>query len=404
MGMQAGVNATADAPTGAEAPPVPKSIIGQYGSWAANLVEDPPQLSFRRKLALNIDDWRATARAKISELLSSPAEVDATGVQTLSHEQFDGLDIEHISWQLPYGRATQAVLLKPHGATGPLPAVLGLHDHGGNKYFGHRKITRTSQAQHPLIIEHQAEYYAGLAWANELARQGYVVLVPDTFAFGSRRVLYQDMAEIPWGACRTQGRSDDDPESMEHIEAYNKWASEHESIMAKSLFCGGTTWPGVFLAEDQAALSVLCARPEVDSTRVGCAGLSGGGLRTVFLGGIDQRIQCAICVGFLSTWRDFLMFKAYTHTWMAYVPLLSKFLDFPEILGLRAPLPTMTQNCTEDPLYTLPEMQRANSMLEEIYAKADAQENYSGQFYAGGHRFDQSMQKAAFAWFHRWLQ
>ena len=91
------------------------------------------------------------------------------------------------------------------------------------------------------------------------ARQGYAVLVPDTFTFGSRRVLYQDMAEIPWGACRTQGRSDDDPESIEHIEAYNKWASEHESIMAKSLFCGGTTWPGVFLAEDQAALSVLCA-------------------------------------------------------------------------------------------------------------------------------------------------
>jgi hypothetical protein len=41
------------------------------------------------------------------------------------------------------------------------------------------------------------------------------------------------------------------PEKQEHIDAYNQWASEHEHILSKSLFCGGTTWPGVFLAEDQ---------------------------------------------------------------------------------------------------------------------------------------------------------
>ncbi|MEJ7682350.1 MAG: hypothetical protein WKG06_31770 [Segetibacter sp.] len=30
----------------------------------------------------------------------------------------------------------------------------------------------------------------------------------------------------------------------ENIEAYNEWAGDHEHVMAKSLFCAGTTWPG----------------------------------------------------------------------------------------------------------------------------------------------------------------
>ena len=47
---------------------------------------------------------------------------------------------------------------KPASAKTPLPAILGFHDHGGNKYFGTRKITRTSDDQHPLMVQHQ-DYY-----------------------------------------------------------------------------------------------------------------------------------------------------------------------------------------------------------------------------------------------------
>ncbi|MEX2591760.1 MAG: hypothetical protein WD426_03225 [Anditalea sp.] len=53
----------------------------------------------------------------------------------------------------------------------------------------------------------------------------------------------------------------------------NKWAADHEDIMAKSLFSAGTTWPGVFYAEDQIAPDVLCDRKDVDADRIGCAGL-----------------------------------------------------------------------------------------------------------------------------------
>ena len=126
-------------------------------------------------------------------------------------------------------------------------------------------------------------------------------------------------------------------------------------------------------------------------------------MRTVFLGGTDPRIQCAVCVGLMSTWRDFLLHKSFTHTWMTYVPLLPRDLDFPEILGLRVPLPTLVLNDEEDQLFTLAEMKRADVILQEVYDKAGAPERYRGSFYPGPHKFDLPMQKEAFDWFDTWL-
>jgi hypothetical protein len=174
--------------------------------------------------------------------------------------------------------------------------------------------------------------------------------------------------------------------------------------MAKSLFSAGTTWPGVFFSEDRVALDILCAREDVDSARIGCGGLSGGGMRTVFMGGLDPRITCAVCVGFMTTWKDFVLHKSYTHTWMTYVPLLPNELDFPEILGLRAPLPTLVLNSTDDELYTLSEMKAADQILTDVYKKANSAEQYQGKFYPGQHKFDLHMQRDAFDWFDRWLK
>ena len=168
------------------------------------------------------------------------------------------------------------------------------------------------------------------------------------------------------------------PTTSRISQAYNRWAANHESILAKALFSAGTTWPGVFAAEDRIALDVLCARPDVDTARVGCCGLSGGGLRTVFLAGMDERIACAVCAGMMTTWRDYLLDKVQTHTWMCYVPLLPPEMDYPEILGLRVPQPTLVLNNNDDPLFTLPEMERADRILGEVYRKAGAPDRYRG--------------------------
>ena len=70
---------------------------------------------------------------------------------------------------------------------------------------------------------------------------------------------------------------------------------------------------------------------------------------------------------------------------------------------MRAPLPTLVQNNTEDPLFTLTEMRRADVMLRQLYEKAEAADHYRCGFYAGEHKFDIAMQSDAFDWFDRWL-
>ncbi len=375
------------------------NMIGAYGDWAAHIVQDPPLLSFRQPMFSNVDAWRGVARARFRQALMGPGSA-ATPVAVLQHQlEFDGLSIEHIQWQLPFGPPTEALVLKPAGAQGKLPGVVGLHDHGGNKYFGLRKITRMSKDPHPLMLRHQEHYYEGTAWANELARRGYVVLVHDTFTFGSRRVRVADVPENIRGHL-----TEVNPEAEDEIQRYNEFAANHEHLMAKSLFCAGVTWPGVFVFDDQRAVDYLASRPDVDATRIGCGGLSGGGLRTVMLTGADERIRCSCCVGMMTTWRDYLLNKCYTHTWMVYVPGLPRDLDYPEVLGLGAPNPVLVLNNRQDQLFTLPEMERADGILTEVYKKAGAPERYRASFYDGPHKFDRAMQKEAFAWFDRWLK
>jgi dienelactone hydrolase len=381
--------------------PVRINMVGSYGPWLADEVlgNEPGRLSFRTGRWGSVDDWRAVARRRVLERI---APVDLGGppeVRVESRHSHDGLDFERLSWPLPAGPRTEAVFIKPSGAQGPLPGILALHDHAANKFLGWRKVVKTGTDDWEIQRRHHDEYYGGVGWANEIARRGYAVLVHDTFPFASRRVRVGDVSpEVRAGGV------DPEPDDLDGIEKYNDFAAAHEHIMEKSLLSAGTTWPGVYVVEDQRALDVLSSRPEVDPSRIGCAGLSGGGMRTVFLGGLDDRIKVAVAVGFMTTWRDFLLDKCFTHTWMTYVPLLPRELDFPEILALRAPAATMVLSCREDPLYTLGEMERADSILRETFERAGAADRYQGNFYGGGHKFDRAMQADAFDWFDQFLK
>jgi dienelactone hydrolase len=377
--------------------------IGSYGSWAAGLLDKGlPALSLRTGKFKNVAAWRKLARRRVWDLLAAPPQVPTPKVRVVARGTYDGLAWEKLSWKLPYGPATEAVLLKPANAKpgARLPGILALHDHGGRKYFGWRKIAQIDDVVHPLMLEHRDECYDALAWANEAARRGYAVLCHDTFLFGSRRVHVRDV--LPH--VRGEGTDPGSDERTSDIKSYNQWAGNHEHLVAKSLFSAGTTWPALFLRDDQAALSVLCARKDVDARRVGCGGLSGGGLRTVFLAGMDDRIRSCFCAGFFTTWKDLVLFKAWTHTWMTYLPLLPRDLDFPEILGLRAPLPTLVLNCDSDPLFTTSEARRAAKMLQDVYKRAGARDAFRFSMYPGGHQLDRDMQKEAFEWLDASLQ
>ncbi len=377
-----------------------KNTVGAYGSWLDRLaIRHPGPLSFRNRRFRTLIRWRALAKAKALECMAPPDIGGRPRARITRKYIWDGLHVEHLCWQLPYGPSTEAIFLKPAGARGRLPGVLALHCHGGNKFLGWRKVARGKETPPPVSRNHVVQYYSGRYWANELAKRGFAVLAHDMFAFASRRVKPKDALDrVRAGASRK------DPKTLKEIAEYNNWAGNHESVMARALFDAGTTWPGVTLAEDQRALDVLCARPDVDPHRVGCGGLSGGGMRTVYLAGLDVRIRAGVAVGFMTTWADNAVNKCWTHTWMAHIPLLPNYFDFPEILGLRVPAPALVLNCRSDQLFTLSEMRRADAMLRAVYRKAGVPNNYECSFYPGLHKFDTPMQLEAFAFFDRHLK
>ena len=108
------------------------SMLGAYGPWAAGLAgEGPNYLSFRHTHWTDLAAWRPAARRRFRERLAMPDSGGTPETRLERQYSYDGLQVEELSWQLPYGPRTAAVLLKPSAAQGRLPGVLALHDHGG---------------------------------------------------------------------------------------------------------------------------------------------------------------------------------------------------------------------------------------------------------------------------------
>src|SRR5436305_5293476 len=94
------------------------SEVGAYGPWLADKVlgDAPGRLSFRTGKWKNVDEWRSAARARVLECIA-PVNLGGTPEVTVTgRTEYDGLDIEFLTWQLPGGPKTEAVFLKPHGA------------------------------------------------------------------------------------------------------------------------------------------------------------------------------------------------------------------------------------------------------------------------------------------------
>jgi hypothetical protein len=70
--------------------------------------------------------------------------------------------------------------------------------------------------------------------------------------------------------------------------------------------------------------------------------------------------------------------------------------DWPDLASCRAPSPLMVLYAREDQLFTLAGMTTAHDRIGFLYDKADGSDAYAGIFYAGRHRFDEVMQRAAF--------
>jgi hypothetical protein len=128
----------------------------------------------------------------------------------------------------------------------------------------------------------------------------------------------------------------------------------------------GRTLVGERLRDLMRAVDHLASMPQVDKTRIGCAGLSLGGEMAMWLAAMDERIAACVSSGFLTTMDQ----MEYDHCMCWKFDGLRELVDFPEIFGLIAPRPLQCQNgLGEEPhMFVVPLARQALKEIRPIYA------------------------------------
>jgi dienelactone hydrolase len=372
-------------------------------AWAAR--EQSPALSYLDPRWTSLDEWKAAARPAFHRHLSfDPAPPTVTGEVT-GIEERDGFRVETVRIRASPAYDVPARVLVPAGRGGRLPAVVALHCHGGQYGWGAAKLVSHPADSQPLV-DYRQRLYGGRAYAEDLARRGFVVIVIDAFYFGERRLRPETLSRdaVPAEAREAFASLPSLPAgSAERTAAENRVAGAFETPVAKTLFAAGATWPGLLTWDDRRTVDYLATRADVDPARIGCIGLSGGGLRAACLAAADPRIRAACVVAWMSTLGEMLPRHARRHTWMAWTPGLRASLDLPDAAALVAPGALLVQQCARDTLFPMEGMRGAVEKLERIYAKAGFSERFRGIFHDQAHSFPPPMQDEAFAWLERWL-
>ncbi|MCR5382411.1 MAG: alpha/beta hydrolase family protein [Lentisphaeria bacterium] len=163
--------------------------------------------------------------------------------------QRDGYRIEKVSFNSRPNFRVTADLYIPDGLKGKAPAVLGSCGHGIEG-----KATDTYQS-----------------FSVRLVKNGFVVLLYDPIQQGERdQYVNLENRGVGKGLC----------------DAHNVMGKQLELLGEN--FCGWRVWDG------RCALDVLLSRPEVDPTRIGMTGNSGGGTLSEWIWANEPRLtMCA---------------------------------------------------------------------------------------------------------------
>ena len=77
--------------------------------------------------------------------------------------------------------------------------------------------------------------------------------------------------------------------------------------LASHLLLYGISLAGLRVQEAQRAFDYLVSREDVDASRIGCFGFSGGGLLAAYTAALDERIQATVLCAFTNTFKGSIM-------------------------------------------------------------------------------------------------
>jgi dienelactone hydrolase len=144
--------------------------------------------------------------------------------------------------------------------------------------------------------------------------------------------------------------------------------------------------------------------PGQNPGRVGCVGLSVGGLRAGHLAALDDRIRAAVVVGWMTSFPTQLE-KHVRHTigHTKLVPGLYRHLDYPDVASLAMPAALLVINGSKDTLFHPAGVRAAFDKLAACYRKAGIPDRVRTRLYEAPHEFNVEMQTEAWAWLRKWV-
>jgi dienelactone hydrolase len=306
-----------------------------------------------------LEDWtdrQAEYRRQLLEMLGldpMPAKTPLKPVITGQIEK-SGVIVERLHFQSMPGLYVTANLYRPTEQEGPLPAILYVCGHGGEKLDG-------------VSLGNKTHYQHHGAW---FAQNGYVCLTLDTIQLGEIEGIHHGTYREKMWWWNNRGYS------TAGVEAYNCIRS----------------------------LDYLQSRDEVDADRIGVTGRSGGGAYSWWIAAIDERIAAAVPVAGITNLKNHVvdgcveghcdcMYMVNTYRW-----------DYAMVAALVAPRPLLISNSDKDRIFPLDGVVDIYEKIRKIYSLYGASDKLGLYITEGPHRDTQELRIGAFRWMNRFLR
>jgi dienelactone hydrolase len=324
-----------------------------------------PKYSFNAKAVSEWEMWRDNLkRVFINQLGGFPEEKVDLNPQIIEQEELRDHIRQRVAFATMEDLEILAYVLIPKNATGKLPAIIACHGHG----YGSKDVVGLNFDG----SEKTGDAGYGKNFGLELVKKGFLVIVPELLGFGDRTL---------------------EEDSLKPYKGENSCYK-----ISTNLLLLGKTIAGIRVYETIRTIDYLLTRNDVDADRIGCMGISGGGLVCAFTSAIDERIKVSVVSCYLNTFKDSIM--AVRHCIDNYIPGILQYAELPDIVGMIAPRPLLIEAGIYDHIFPIHGTRTAFEKLEAIYDLLGAREKLDKDFFEGGHQI--SGQKA-YDWFIKWL-
>lgn len=150
-------------------------------------------------------------------------------------------------------------------------------------------------------------------------------------------------------------------------------------------FALGRTAIGERVYDVDRAIDVLAARDDMDMSKLGVMGNSGGGTISVFAAAMLDRLRIAMPSCYFCTFRDSIM--SLHHCICNFVPHIMETAEMADVLGLFAPRPVVVVAGKDDDIFPIDAVRSEFERLKAIYAAAGAEDRCHLLVGPEGHRF-----------------